>query len=396
VLEPDGAGGVQLLIVSQSIGPLSGSVLSSFTGANGYDQLDDPYGAVLGYEVVTVNGGETITQFLASGAQYAATIEQSLGGGATELQDFNGAWSQKDATITYDLSGASTLVETFDGNWDHVGAVYTLVGAAQTVVQDFDGSWNQLSASITTSNAAAGTAITQYFNSAWSQTSATYVLQEAGGGVQTQYFDSAWNQTSATVVTNQGGVGLETQYFNADWAQVSATIVSHPAAGVTTTQYFDSAWDQLSADIVTVSGGVTSDQQFDGSWNYLGEVVSSALNANTELIQSYAANGDALAGSEQMIVQVQSGLQVYAAPTGIPTTFVIRPGDLNGDAFTGFVTAGMSPYAHDVLAFEGYGPTATLTQIDASHWQISAQGLPTEVFTLAAALNPASGDVVFR
>jgi hypothetical protein len=82
--------------------------------------------------------------------------------------------------------------------------------------------------------------------------------------------------------------------------------------------------------------------------------------------------------------------------TGVATTFVIRPGDLNGDAFDGFVTDAMNASSHDVLAFEGYGPSAALTQIDSSHWKITAPGLPSEVFTLAAALDPAAGDVVFR
>ncbi len=48
-----------------------------------------------------------------------------------------------------------------------------------------------------------------------------------------------------------------------------------------------------------------------------------------------------------------------------------------------------------MLQFEGYGPGAALTQIDASHWRITAPGLPSEVFTLAGAVNPAAGDVRF-
>jgi hypothetical protein len=40
--------------------------------------------------------------------------------------------------------------------------------------------------------------------------------------------------------------------------------------------------------------------------------------------------------------------------------------------------------------------SSSLTQIDASHWAVTAPGHAAEVFTLAATLNPAAGDVVFK
>ncbi len=172
--------------------------------------------------------------------------------------------------------------------------------------------------------------------------------------------------------------------------------MQHPNANTTTTQTFDSAWDQLSADIVTVSGAVTTDDHYGAAWNLTGSTVTSALGPQTDLIQSFDAYGDHLAGQDQLVVQAQAGPQVFADAPGVATTWVLQPGDVNGDAFSGFVTAAMNPMVHDVLAFEGYGPTAALSQIDASHWQITAQGHATEVFTLAASLNPAAGDVVFK
>ncbi len=49
-----------------------------------------------------------------------------------------------------------------------------------------------------------------------------------------------------------------------------------------------------------------------------------------------------------------------------------------------------------MLEFIGYSAGAALTQIDASHWEIVTPGKAAEVFTLAANLSPAAGDVVFR
>jgi autotransporter passenger strand-loop-strand repeat protein len=388
-------GYVEFVVTTEPASATFGTVSSGGTAAYSTDALLAPGGALLASEAITSSGTNLITQYLTStGAQFAATIQQTLGA-ETILQDFNGAWAQQAATITYAEGGGSTLVETFDGAWDHIGAVSTQVNGGETIVQTFDGAFNQLSASITTTPAA-GVSITQYFNSAWSQTSAAYVTDGANGSVRTQYFNSAWQQTSATQVTELGGGELETQSFNGSWQQTSATIVQHPSAGVTITQNFDSAWDQLSADILTVSGAVSTDQTFNGSWQLTGGTVSTQLSPTTELVQTYDSSWDRLLGEDRLIVTATSGLESFADTPGAPTTWVFQPGQINGDAFSGFVTSAMDPSAHDVLEFVGYGPTATLTQIDASHWQITAQGHATEVFTLAANLNPAAGDVVFR
>jgi autotransporter passenger strand-loop-strand repeat protein len=389
----DGSGGTEILAsAGPFFAPLSGAVTSAGGGEYTDDTLYAPGGVLVGSESILVSGGRTQDQFFGSnGAQFAATIEQNLGGGETELQDFNGAWVQTAASINYALGGGSTLAEYFDGSWDHLGATYTTVNGASTIVQDFDGSWKQLSATNTTSTG--DMTVVQDFNSAWDQVSAELIVS-TGAETITQYFNSSWTQVSASIVTTDQGT-IESQFFNSDWQQVSATIVTHPSTNQTTTQNFDGAWNQLSADIATVSGGVTTDQQFNGGWQRIGGTVTSALNAETDLVQHYDAQWDQLLGQDQLIVEVQSGLQVFADDPGVPTTYVIRPGDLNGDAFTGFVTAAANPFGHDVLEFEGYGPGAALTEIDPGHWQISAPGHAAEVFTLAGTLNPAAGDVIF-
>jgi hypothetical protein len=367
---------------------LTGSVAS----AGGASLLYAPDGTLLGEERVSVSGGATSTQYLdASGDPYAASIV-TVSGGQTTLQDFNGSWSQTGAAITFDQGGGSTLVEFFDAYWDHLGAVSTQVDGARTIVQDFIGGFFQQSASITTQDAADGSTITQFFDSAWNQTSAVLTVS-AGDTVKTQDFNSAWVQTSASIVTTTGG-SVETQDFDANWNQTGASIVTHPNTSTTIVQDFDGGWNQLSASIVTVSGGTTIEYDYSGSWTLIGGTVTSALNAETDLIQTYDAAWTHEANEDRLVVQAQPGLQVFDGDSGVATTYVFHPGDLAGDAFTHFVTAAQDPTAHDVLDFIGYGAGAALTQIDSSHWQISAPGLATEVFTLSANLNLAT-DVKF-
>jgi hypothetical protein len=345
VTDSAAASGLTASLVSPAA-PQAGSVTSAISPAYSAYAAFAPDGTELASEAVSVNGGETTTQFFnAAGGQFAATIEQSLGGGSTELQDFNGSWQQTDATLTYSQGGGASLVEAFDGSWDFLGAVTTQVQGDATIVQDFG---------------------------------------------------SAWQPLSASIVTSAGGGEIETQYFDGNWTQISATIVQHPSANQTVTQYFGADWNQISADILTVSGAQTIDQQFDGAWNLTGGTVTSAVGANEDLVQIYGPQWTVEVGQDRLIVYGQPGVESFADTPGLPTTFVFAPGDINGDAFSGFVTTAMDPSAHDVIAFDGYGPTASLTQIDASHWQISAQGHATEVFTLAASLNPAAGDVVFH
>ena len=53
-------------------------------------------------------------------------------------------------------------------------------------------------------------------------------------------------------------------------------------------------------------------------------------------------------------------------------TFVFNAGDANGDVIADFDGNGAG--AGDQLLFVGYGPGATFTMIDATHWQINYNG----------------------
>jgi Ca2+-binding RTX toxin-like protein len=52
--------------------------------------------------------------------------------------------------------------------------------------------------------------------------------------------------------------------------------------------------------------------------------------------------------------------------------FVFRPGEANGDTVLDFAGNGVA--AGDRIQFVGYGPGATLTQVDATHWQVNYHG----------------------
>jgi hypothetical protein len=185
-----------------------------------------------------------------------------------------------------------------------------------------------------------------------------------------------------------------TQDFDSAWRQVSADIEHTLGGGKTETLYYDANWSLLSSTVVTVSGAVTTEQDYDASSHLLGGTISTALGPDTTLVQTLNSSWAGFA-PDRLVVQAQSGLESFADTPGVATTFIFNPGDIAGDAFSGFVTAATNPSVHDVLEFVGYGAGAAISQVDASHWEVTAPGLATEVFTLSGALSVAAGDVKF-
>jgi Ca2+-binding RTX toxin-like protein len=75
-------------------------------------------------------------------------------------------------------------------------------------------------------------------------------------------------------------------------------------------------------------------------------------------------------------------------------TFVFHAGQGNGDAVVDF--AGNGALAGDSLQFVGYGPGATFTNIDATHWQVNFNGSAShEVITFMNGASIDATDVVF-
>jgi hypothetical protein len=83
------------------------------------------------------------------------------------------------------------------------------------------------------------------------------------------------------------------------------------------------------------------------------------------------------------------------AATGQSTTFVLDPGQVAGDTISGLHTLNLGGSVHDVIDFEGFGSSAKLTQVDATHWMISSASDPGETFTLSGGATLAAGDYAF-
>ena len=109
--------------------------------------------------------------------------------------------------------------------------------------------------------------------------------------------------------------------------------------------------------------------------------VNYALSGNVEtLVLQGSANldgtGNALANSlfgnsGNNTLDGQGGADVLTGNAG-NDTFVFNVGQANGDTVVDF--AGNGAAAGDSLHFVGYGPGASFTNIDATHWQVNFNG----------------------
>jgi autotransporter passenger strand-loop-strand repeat protein/VCBS repeat-containing protein len=361
----DGGGEVIDQLVSVTVGEGGYVTSASWNAGVEYDDYDSA-GNALGALVTNSSGGRAVTQYTQAGHPYANQIVTDLGEGFIEYQDFNPEWGQRDAQIVQSLGGGDSIVQQFDSAWTMSSAVVTTHLGATTVVQDFSGAWLQTDATVTTA---------------------------VGDGEIVQYFDSHWLQTSAVIVQSAGS-DVETQDFDGQWTMTGATLVHHLSANVTETQIFDGSWNQLSADIATVSGSTTIDQRFDSTWTLIGGTQTTELGSSLQQIETFDANWTLLSTSEAAFVFGGSSPQVFT-DTGTPTTYVLRPGQTQGDAFVNFVGAATSPVTHDILQFTGYGPGATVVQLDEDHWAVRTPGLATEVFRLTAPYGLSAADIRF-
>jgi hypothetical protein len=356
-----------------------------------------PNGEPVDQETVATRGGQTATRYLdGSGDQWAASVVLDLGAGQTERQYFDGAWNQLSATVHIDNGDGVVIDQAFDANWTQTGAVVTTnLGSGESVTQMFDGAWRQHSAEIDRTDAN-GDQIQQTFDAQWNQTGATLISRPDADTTITQAFDGGWNQTSAVIDhTDANGDEIE-QDFDAQWRQTGAMLISRPDADTTITQVFDASWNQESAEIDTIQGSATTDRQFDGAWNLVGGTVTTSLGENLQRVDTYDSHWTLISSIDQAFAYGHAGVEVFGDVAGVSNIFVFHPGQIDGDVFSGFITAAMNPSLHDVMEFVGYGPDAHLQSIDASHWRLVSDDPPTEVFTLAGSLNPAAQDVLFR
>jgi hypothetical protein len=336
-----------------------------------------PTGALVSTEVITVNGGQTVSVFTnAVGVRYQATI-QTVTGNETEFQNFDGNWNQQSASITFNEGGGDSVVQNFDSSWNQTGAVVTTVNGFGTIVQNFSPSWVQTSATITRVNGELTE--TQNFDANWNQTSANLTFKLENGTVESQNFDGDWNQTSATYTTVNDDQ-TQTQDYDASWVQTGATIVT-VSGGQTTTQTFDANWNQTGVTIDTPNATSSLLDRFDtynGQWQQTGET-DTALNG----------------GVSYYVFAVAGGAQSFTAATTHSTTYIFTPGSLAADSIAGLHTLNLGGAIHDVIDFEGYGSGAHLVQVNATEWQLVSTNHATESFTLTGGSTLGDGDYAF-
>ena len=373
------------------------------SGSGGFTiKTYNPAGALVSVESSTdqVGGYTDVTFTDASGTEYASEL-QSAGGGFSNVVRFDGDGNTTGASFSQ-VSGGETIVYNEDANRNLTTESVTQVSGAVTQTQQFAGAWVQTSANITT-DLGGGAVTSQDFNGAWVMTGATSTTQPSAGVTVVQTFDGSWTQTGATVTTVDGST-TETQTFDGAWNQTGATIVSVDGS-TTETQVFDGAWTQTGATIVTVSGDQTVTQSFDGGWTQTGATITTVVDYaglatrfdtyNADWVLQTEADTATGGGTSYYTYGQAGGGDSFTAAAGHSTTFVFQPGQLAGDSFTGLHTVAGGGALHDAIDFVGYGAGATLTQVDATHWQVSATGDATETFTVTDGADLADGDYAF-
>jgi Ca2+-binding RTX toxin-like protein len=144
------------------------------------------------------------------------------------------------------------------------------------------------------------------------------------------------------------------------------------------------------ADAVVESAGQGNDAVF--------AFVNYGLTANVEALvlqggADLGGTGNALANSifgnsGNNTLDGQGGADILTGNTG-NDTFVFNVGQANGDTVVDF--AGNGAGVGDSLHFVGYGPGASFTNIDATHWQVNFNGGASHdviTFMNGAAIDP--------
>jgi len=126
-------------------------------------------------------------------------------------------------------------------------------------------------------------------------------------------------------------------------------------------------------DIVIENAGEGTDTVFSSAHLVLSANVEYLVLQGSADLQGYGnglANG-IYGNSGNNLLDGGAGADMLTGNAG-NDTFVFAVGQADGDTVNDF--AGNGAAAGDVLLFVGYGPGATLTQSDATHWQINYNG----------------------
>jgi hypothetical protein len=153
-----------------------------------------------------------------------------------------------------------------------------------------------------------------------------------------------------------------------------------------------------------LDGGLEgSDQIFGGLGTDAASYATSARAVLINLADQVSTDGmnnDTLASIENAIGSAFGDTIVSGAGASVlegrggNDTFMFRRGQANGDTVVDF--AGNGAFHGDMLQFVGYGPGASFTQIDATHWQVnSGDGLVQETIAFQNGAPVHMSDVLF-
>jgi Ca2+-binding RTX toxin-like protein len=157
-------------------------------------------------------------------------------------------------------------------------------------------------------------------------------------------------------------------------------------------------------DVVVENPGEGSDVVVSTAHLRLGDNVETLVLQGSADLQGYGNSlANALYGNGgNNLIEGGAGADMLNGGAGTDTliggadndSFVFNVGQAAGDTVVDF--AGNAGAPGDSLLFVGYGPGATFTNLDASHWQVNYNGGAShEIITFAnsAAIDP--GDVLF-
>jgi hypothetical protein len=274
----------------------------------------------------TPDGTDTVSQveqFQFADGMFTPNPVSGLTQTLTDTAD-TAPWTTQIAS--FDASGSLTSQSVINDNGTHWTNEYDTTDSASWLwrTNDYDTNGNLLSQTVTNDDGTHSLTLYDVANAySWANITIGY--------------DANWNQTSLTGTRDDGSHTVT----NADVSAAFDTLTWFPTP-------YDANWNSTPVDTTLVGGG------------------------GKDILYGHAGN-DTLNGA--------GGADILAGGAG-NDTFVFRPGEANGDTILDFDAHGET----DQLQFAGYGSDATLTQNDATHWQVNYNGGAShDVITIANA-----------
>jgi Ca2+-binding RTX toxin-like protein len=149
------------------------------------------------------------------------------------------------------------------------------------------------------------------------------------------------------------------------------------------------------ADAVFENAGEGTDTVYSTAHFRLSENVENLILQGSADLQGYGnASANAIYGNSGTNLLNGGGAADVLVGNAGNDAFVFQMGEAGGDTVVDF--AGNGALAGDWLLFVGYGPGATFTRSDATHWQVTYNaGASHDLITFSNAASIDASDVMF-